>query len=147
EFFELFKTPWEFCRRDRRYRVLLVTDGAPIDRSADLVLVYGSESVAFDQACNRLPGPPRSRTTLSWTGECLPIYGSAVGFAADAAAGERVLANPAEPAAWVKRADGRTFIRVGYDLFREIRHLLTQGQPPTHASVPTLERHIALLRS
>ena len=27
EFFELFKTPWEFYRRDRRYRVVLQADG------------------------------------------------------------------------------------------------------------------------
>ena len=28
EFFELFKTPWEFCRDDERYRVLVHADGA-----------------------------------------------------------------------------------------------------------------------
>jgi hypothetical protein len=146
EFFELFKTPWEFCRRDRRYRVLLVADGTPIDRSAELVLVYGSEPSAFDQACNRLPGSPRSRTTLSWGGECIPIYGNVVGFAAADGAGEMVLTDTAEPAAWVRHADGHTFVRVGYDLFREIRYLLTRGQPAAHAGIPTLERHIALLR-
>src|SRR5437870_1230635 len=57
EFFELFKTPWEFCRDNERYRVLL-----------------------------------------------------------------------------------------RYELFQEIRFLLTTGQPPENAAIPTLERHIALLR-
>jgi hypothetical protein len=36
--------------------------------------------------------------------------------------------------------------RIGYDLFREVRHLLTEGQPPARAMTPTLELHIALLR-
>src|SRR5262249_3901315 len=51
------------------------------------------------------------------------------------------------PVAWVKRSADRTFVRIGYDLFREIRHLLTRGQPRAHAGITTLERHIALLRS
>jgi hypothetical protein len=147
EFFELFKTPWEFCRRDQRYRVLLVADGTPIDRSAELVLVYGSESTAFDQTCNRLPGGRRRNTTLSWDGECIPVYGNAVGFAAEGGAREVVVTDTAEPVAWVRRVGGQTFVRVGYDLFREVRYLLTTGQPPVYAGIPTLERHIALLRS
>ena len=36
--------------------------------------------------------------------------------------------------------------RIGYDLFGEVRTLLTVGQPPENASIPTLELHIALLR-
>jgi hypothetical protein len=36
--------------------------------------------------------------------------------------------------------------RIGYDLFQEIRVLLTDGQPPENAGIPTLELHIAVLR-
>ena len=36
--------------------------------------------------------------------------------------------------------------RIGYDLFGEIRTLLTVGQPPANASLPALELHIAFLR-
>jgi hypothetical protein len=35
---------------------------------------------------------------------------------------------------------------IGYDLFEEVRHLLTAGQPAEHAHVPTLDLHIAMLR-
>jgi peptidoglycan/xylan/chitin deacetylase (PgdA/CDA1 family) len=38
-------------------------------------------------------------------------------------------------------------VRCGYDLFGEVAFLLTEGQPSAHASVPTLDRHIALVRS
>jgi hypothetical protein len=38
-------------------------------------------------------------------------------------------------------------LRLGYDLFHEIRHLLSDGQPALHARTPTLDLHIALLRA
>ncbi len=37
--------------------------------------------------------------------------------------------------------------RIGYDLFHEIRTLLTKGQPAANAGIAALELHIALLRS
>ena len=37
-------------------------------------------------------------------------------------------------------------IRLGFDLFAEVRHLLTEGQPTEFASIPTLDLHISLLR-
>jgi hypothetical protein len=36
--------------------------------------------------------------------------------------------------------------RIGYDLFSEVRSLLTLGQPGTNAVIPTLELHISILR-
>jgi hypothetical protein len=37
-------------------------------------------------------------------------------------------------------------VRIGYDLFGEVAHLLTEGQPAAYAPFPTLDCHIALLR-
>src|SRR4030095_16691479 len=37
-------------------------------------------------------------------------------------------------------------VRLGFDLFAEVRHLLTQGQPAEFANIPTLDLHISLLR-
>jgi hypothetical protein len=147
EFFELFKTPWEFYRRDRRYRVVLQADGTSRERSAELVLLYASEATVFDHDCKRVPGPPRRNTTLSWDGDSIPVYGHAVPFPAGDHMRDLTLEDTEEPAAWVSRSADRTVVRVGYDLFREIRMLLTKGQPPAYAAIPTLERHIALLRS
>lgn len=124
EFFELFKTPWELCQENKRYRVLLHADRAAACPPADLVLLYGSE-----------PNAPRSGATLSWKGERIPLYGRS----AQDDTGEVVVQ--------VTRRDGGTVVRVGYDLFEEVRFLLTTGQPPAHAAIPTLERHIDLLRS
>ena len=41
---------------------------------------------------------------------------------------------------------GRLLYRFGFDLFREVEHLLCSGQPVNHASIPTLDIHIELLR-
>jgi hypothetical protein len=38
-------------------------------------------------------------------------------------------------------------VRIGYDLFQEVKFLLSQGQPPENAHIPTLELHISLMRS
>ena len=36
--------------------------------------------------------------------------------------------------------------RIGYDLFAEVRFLLTKGSPSRMHGIPTLELHIAVLR-
>jgi hypothetical protein len=41
---------------------------------------------------------------------------------------------------------GQVVHRIGYDLLREIRSLLTEGQPASRASIPTLDLHLARLR-
>ena len=48
EFFELFKTPWEFYRRDRRYDVLLCAGDGQFDGTAKLVLLYAGRKTHFD---------------------------------------------------------------------------------------------------
>src|SRR5207247_6272404 len=43
--------------------------------------------------------------------------------------------------------DGMKLLRVGYDLFGEVRFLLSTGQPPSNALIPTLDIHISMLRT
>ena len=51
-----------------------------------------------------------------------------------------------ECVAYRHHSKDRVLVRVGYDLFSEIRHLLSLGQPPANAHMPALELHIAFLR-
>src|SRR3989442_317128 len=147
EFFELFKTPWEFCRANGHYQVLLDADGTAAHRPAELMLLYGSQANEFDHERRRSPGQPRQRATLSWHGERIPLYGNSVPFPPDGGAPDLVLEDTGEPVASVVRTDASTVVRVGYDLFHEVRLLLTTGQPPAYAGIAALDRHIALLRS
>src|SRR4029079_14936825 len=47
----------------------------------------------------------------------------------------------------LRRQSGEcTTLRLGYDLFEEVRFLLSTGQPVEHAAIPALDLHIAMLR-
>jgi hypothetical protein len=146
EFFELFKTPWEFARQDRHYEVLLhAGDGRP-EASGKLVLVYAGRKVSFDQEQEIRPGRDRSRLSiLSYLESRIPIYGESVTFPAQ---GSQLLTreDSKECAAYLSESQGTVTARIGYDLFAEVRSLLTVGQPAANASLPALELHIALLR-
>ncbi len=85
EFFELFKTPWEFARRDRHYEVLLhAGDGLP-EATGKLVLVYAGRKVSFDQELEIRSGRDSSHLCiLSYLESRIPIYGESVTFPAQA---------------------------------------------------------------
>ena len=146
EFFELFKTPWEFCRLDGRYAVVIDDGAARARPAARLVVVYGSQATAFDHAHEVMPVREHRQVTLSSDGQPIPLYGSCATFPVDGASPGLVVADTGDAAVSVSESGGTTFVRVGYDLFGEIRQLLTKGQPAQHAAIPTLERHIAFLR-
>jgi hypothetical protein len=144
EFFELFKTPWEFYERGRSYDVVVVTTGDVPHANARLMVVYGSDiknidSQSFAQ-CTRQRGG-----TLCDGEQHLPVYGNLLTFAKDSA-GTPFLETSSGMAGLTIDRDGSTIKRLGYDLFQEVRLLLSNGQPSEHAQIPTLDLHIAMLR-
>lgn len=147
EFFELFKTPWELDGGGGRGNVFLSTTGAePEPRCpARTVLVYSGQRVAFDDVTGIDTRAEPAGVALAYRDHRLPVYGRLVAFR-DRGIGLETDGVPRRPAAYAVRSDGRVVIRVGYDLFGEIRALLTEGQPTAHAGIPTLDMHIALLR-
>jgi hypothetical protein len=127
EFFELFKTPWEFYCPEQAYEVVLNTTSKLPKIEAGLVLVYGSQPGPM-----QMDPPSKNGTLLTlMVGdrevECLTSDGQCVGF------------GPGD--------ENTPIVRIGYDLFFEIEQLLTAGQPLEHAEKPTLELHIELLRT
>jgi hypothetical protein len=146
EFFELFKTPWEFSRDDRRYEVLLSTTAEPVRKgAARLVVVFSGEQTPFDDEAGAAIGAWHANLVLSYGTNRIPIYGRAVTFRGPGL-GLVVESHPRQSAACVIGVEGPVVVRVGYDLFREVRMLLSEGQPPANAGIPTLELHISLLR-
>jgi hypothetical protein len=57
EFFELFKTPWEFYRKGEQYDALLCSAEGEFDRKANLILVYSGRSMQSDVEQNVRPSP------------------------------------------------------------------------------------------
>ncbi|HET9180169.1 MAG TPA: hypothetical protein VFQ24_17575 [Terriglobia bacterium] len=146
EFFQLFKTPWEWYRDGGRYDVVLCAgDGVVPDGQAELVLIYGGSTLPFDAeqgietvALGNHAGEVRFKDGR------LPIYRDYITFKS----GARFLVEQetGHPLVHISREGTRTVARIGYNLFEEARALLTVGQPVANASSPVLELHIGLLR-
>lgn len=146
EFFELFKTPWEFQRSDRRYEVLLCAgDCAFPEHAATLTVVYAGRQLPFDTAEDSEPTHQRGESRmLRYNGDRIPVYGESIGFRD----GSNVLVDEVSrhSVMYLRHSGGETVARIGYNLFGEIHHLLTAGQPVAHAGIPSIELHIAVLR-
>jgi hypothetical protein len=147
EFFELFKTPWEFYRSDRKYEVIVSTADTDFDRdTAKVTLIYSGQKLTFDSKEGiEITSQPRNNRLLSHNGRQIPIYGDCITFQGE---GSSVLLDEEShlPAINLGRS-AETFVgRIGYNLFAEVHTLLTTGQPVANAALPALDLHIALLR-
>src|SRR5579864_2319493 len=76
EFFELFKTPWEFLREDGKYDVLLCAGDHPFSASAKLVIVYAGKRIELDKTRHVEIGNQRnSLCILDYENRAFPVYG------------------------------------------------------------------------
>ncbi|HET6176017.1 MAG TPA: hypothetical protein VFE61_03730, partial [Candidatus Sulfotelmatobacter sp.] len=145
EFFELFKTPWEFHRPGAHYDVLLCSNSPVPENDARLLLLYGAQRQALDEYPGIKTRSVPGHDLVSFRGERMPIYGSCLLF--DGPVDKVLLHNETNSAAAISTASGaQAVVRLGFDLFKEVRYLLTRGQPAEFASIPTLDLHISLLR-
>lgn len=145
EFFQLFKTPWELYRPGRVYDVLVVTAGEIPDAKPRLLLVYNAAATGVDSQLGVSVRERRQGATLSHRDTVLPIYGELLTYA-DGAKGVPCVRTSSGIAGVTVEVPGATVIRLGYDLFEEVRLLLSAGQPVEQAHVPTLDIHIRMLR-
>jgi hypothetical protein len=145
EFFQLFKTPWEFFQEGRSYDVFVATTNDVPNAGAKLLVVYGTDNGAFDAQAG-IVGSVRLRSaTLNYQGAQLPIYNEVLTFERTGATEVCVTADSMVAGLKIDSGDS-TLLRVGYDLFGQIQFLLSVGQPVENAHIPALEIHIAMLR-
>ena len=145
EFFQLFKTSWEWHQAGKRYEVLLCAGECIVPpQAAERVVMYSGQPIALDAERRSIMSSTRHGRMLSYKGHTLPVYGDCLTFRD----GNAILRDESErcPAMYLHEAGAGSCARVGYDLFQEIRTLLTEGQPASNAEIPALELHIALLR-
>ncbi len=146
EFFELFKTPWEFYKDNCSYDVILTT-GENIEKiNAKLLIIYGSEKIRFDCENTIEIKFQKNNSVLECNEGCLPIHGKSITFGATKKSLIRVKGT-AETVGIEVNSNDKKIIRIGYDLFQEINFLLSSGQQSEHANIPTLEIHISMLRN
>ena len=145
EFFQLFKTPWELFQEGRTYDVVIATADELPAMEARLLLLFESETRRDDSRRNINTQTKHSGAVVRHRDAQIPIYGSVLTFD-KSSAGTRCLETD-HGAAGIKIESGtRTVLRVGYDLFQEIKWLLSSGQPVENAHIPTIELHIMMLR-
>ena len=146
EFFELFKTPWEFYRDDRDYDVILATDDFSADMAnARMVVVYASRERSVDHEFSIKLRARRENVMLEFDEGLFPVFGEASSLDYP---GMPVLteAGRIEVIGVEVETERGKLLRIGYDLFKEIEFLLSSGQPSKFAYIPTLDIHISLLR-
>lgn len=146
EFFQLFKTPWEFYNSLHRYDVLLVAGHTVPESDASLVVIYAGEKLPSDVCDVSKQCLPETDLFVASGDVQIPIYGKAVTFR-DPDVPAFLLSRSGEILGYEKRSDTQRILRIGYDLFQEVSFLLTKGQPPENATIPTLDFHIAMLRN
>jgi len=146
EFFQLFKVPWEFCQDDKRYDVVIVSQERQAEKiMADVFFIFSSKITKFDRKMNIFLSKKLEKTILRIEGLELPIYGYLSTFK-PVSSSLRYLKSGANIIGLKIKKQNRTFFRIGYNLFEEIRTLLQRGQPAARAFIPAVENHIALLK-
>src|SRR5437763_820328 len=147
EFFELFKTAWEFYRSGEEYDAVICCGILPAEIRAGLVLVYGSNELPFDQQHQlRVLQQDHSAEISSYRGWQLPVYAGLASVIANGKRHDLITEKTKYSLAAEVRIGRQSFIRIGYDLFAEVHHLLSKGQPFRFAHVPSIEIHITILR-
>lgn len=147
EFFQLFKTPWEFWTPNKKYDLVLATgEEIPETLRADALIIYESRSTRFDDQIGVTAESRKKSPWVEWQGVKFPLYGNVMAFRSTG----RPLATikqTSEVVASVVADVERPTARIGLDLFSEVAFLLSEGQPAENARYPTLDIHISLLRS
>lgn len=146
EFFQLFKTPWEFYVPQHTYDLVIATSrDVPAELNANVLVIYNSNCTEFDREIGTAARCRRKYEWLEWGGVEFPVYGDLSVFQPPGRGFIR-RRGKSEIAGFEVRDSTRLTVRIGYDLFREVLFLLSKGQPPENAHIPTLEIHISLLR-
>jgi hypothetical protein len=110
-----------------------------------LLFLYGAQQQAFEECRSIRTISASKHDFVSFRGQRMPIYGSCLLF--NSPGNEVLIHERTKSAAAVSITSGdQMVVRVGFDLFAEVRYLLTLGQPAEFASIPTLDLHISLLR-
>jgi peptidoglycan/xylan/chitin deacetylase (PgdA/CDA1 family) len=146
EFFELFKTPWEFAAPGRHYPVAIATTDDIEGLSADMMFVFNTQETSWDSKQGIRPGTVKRAAQFQWQSKAIPLFTGMSTF--DPAKGTPCLTTENQDVVALALDDSDSkAIRLGYDLFEEVDFLLTEGQPSGWSMTPTLDLHIACLRS
>lgn len=146
EFFQIFKTPWEFAREGILYSALVSTTENRSAFNAKVYIEYNSESLLepISSAGQRSkPFPPSSY--IHYKGYRIGLRTPAICFLDS---GLRwALLDGKEPIVACQWQGTSKVFSVGYRLFAEADRLLRSGQPIEESETPSLDLHVDILRT
>ena len=94
EFFQLFKTPWEFFVPRKHYDLVIITRGEiPEDLNANVLVVYQSHAIEFDDELGLTTTSRRRCDWVEWQDIEFPIYGDLSDLSVDGYANAKAAAN------------------------------------------------------
>jgi len=135
EFFELFKTPWEFYRDDGQYDVLLCAgdDVQWQDTPAKLVVVYAGQKIPLDEKEPVGITGQRKNVILSYKQSRFPIYGNSITFQGK---GISIVIDEAsqQTAAYINKSGRIPLARIGYDIYQYLRQAPVRELFKQHSS-------------
>lgn len=146
EFFELFKTPWEWYVSGRAYDVIVSNIDEIPGVAAKLLIVYGSATREIDARLGINVGRRLKSAVLNAGNRQLPLYCGVVAFENRGREVACVTTGGDEVGLRINSPDS-IVIRLGFDLFEEVRFLLSDAQPIEQAHIPTVDVHISMLRN
>jgi hypothetical protein len=144
EYFELFKTPWEFYDKRHFYDVIITTISQSDVLRSRLVLHFitfnnGTGQINDESAIKKDP------ICFNHEGMRVPLFCGALPMQ-ESADQFLLLTEDKKPLAIRCDNEKQIIISTGFNIFDEVTYLMSQGQPPQFAAIPTLEIHIALMR-
>ena len=146
EFFELFKTPWEFYVQERYYDVVICTQNKIPKTNSKLSIIYGFHNDQLQDAKGISIRSRTKTTTATYNNFEILIYGDLITF--EGAEHPILFTKNGLEIAGVKIAEqDKQILHIGFNLFQEISYLLSNGQPTENAHLPLLEIHISMLRN
>lgn len=145
ELFELLKIPWESFRENADYDVVVSSGEYREEFRTDLLILHGTEIGEFDRRWGIEGGKSDGPRLAAHMGREFPVYGKCLALGSH---GKPLIrrVEDGEPVAAELDHNGRRIIRVGFNLFDEVKTLLSADQAAKYAHIPTLEIHIDILR-
>lgn len=145
EFFELFKTPWEFWQENQDYDILMVTENPRKLPAGKLIFLLGAERKNLDDE-QRIPVEPgRTDERVRWSGFEFPLnkdystFGKIRNTLIQNIKSEKTVG-------FVFRSEKNIIVRLGFDIFDETNYLLQNGQLARQSGIPTVDVLIDFLR-
>ena len=147
EFFQLFKTPWEFCVTDRIYDVVITTgEDLPKKVTGRLLVVYSSVTTRFDDHLGVATESIERCSWVDWQDSAFPVYGDLV-FSGFRPVGQPLMCRQGTGLAPSWQAQSTRLFASGTICSPRWSFCCRKGSLPRNAQIPTLDTHISLLRA